>query len=725
MTNIKILSVFILLLFSLLLFELPKALIDFFVLANIIFSIVILIKSLLSNKIAEIFSFPSMIVLASLFRLCLIVAISKLLLSYGDQGTDVAGKIVEAFGVYASGADPIVGIVIFLIIGLVNLLVISKGALRVAEVSARFTLDAIPGKQMAIDSDLRANLISADEASKRRKELNQESQFYASIDGAMKWVHGDALFTFVVAFMCLVLGVGLGYYRGLIFQDSLNTFGVLSIGAGLVNIIPSLFVSVSSGLLVSKVRSVDYGVGGSEEGSDSFDQIITQIFFDKKALLLICILTTALFLFSLLGILNMPFLPFLIFSLLSLLLYFKKPNKSIFNRDIFTGNIFNGGSNPALLKVENVSDSIKQLGHDGVIIELGKDLASYLESKDSKNENNYSKIKSYIETVKSDYFSNSGVKLPNVRFLMSENIEAKEFKILMAGNEIDRGLIYTDMVSLNCSNSIATSLGYEVIQTADNELSKNQVSYIKYSNDISASNYESLNKINIPVLRPYQVLANKILSGVITEIEKTFGIGESKKLINALSKDVREELFKDNKLSLAEYNEIIKALVKEGVSVKNFKLISESAIEFMALNEYDDDRKFYLNKMYNFIRKSISREIVKDCLSYGDKLRVILLSSDIEEAFESAISLCDDDKLIKTVSLSQEAGIRESFLRVIKPVLERGSTPIVVMCSSGIRSSVQNYISEIIGGIRVVRAVAYEEVGNKFKPEIIGTLNLT
>ena len=315
--------------------------------------------------------------------------------------------------------------------------------------------------------------------------------------------------------------------------------------------------------------------------------------------------------------------------------------------------------------------------------------------------------------------------MPEIKFLTSEKIEAKEFRVVKTGDEIARGLVDVNLASINCSNPIATSLGFEVLQTADNDISKNQVSYIKYANKDISRNYESLNKINIAIFRPYQILANKILSGVMTDVEKSFGIGDSKRLVNALAKDVREELFKENKLSLAEYNEIIKTLVKEGVSVKNLNLISESAIEFMALNEYDEDRKFYLNKMYNFIRKSISREIIKDCLSYGDKLRVILLSSEIEEEFQNAISLSDDDKLIKTVSLSQEAGIRESFLRVIRPVLERGSTPIVVLCSSDIRSSVQNYISEIIGGIRVVRAVAYEEVGSKLKAEIIGTLNLT
>ncbi len=713
MGNIRILSVFILLLFSLLLFELPRALIDLLVLANIIFSVVILIKSLLSSKISEIFSFPSMIVLASLFRLCLIVAISKLLLSYGDQGTEVVGRIVESFGVYASGADPIVGIVIFLIIGLVNLLVISKGALRVAEVSARFTLDAIPGKQMAIDSDLRANLISADEASKKRKELNQESQFYASIDGAMKWVQGDALVTFVVAFVCFLLGIALGYQRGLSFQESINTFGVLSIGAGLVNIIPSLLISVASGLLVSKVQS--------EEFTDALDQVVSQIFSDKKVLLLVAILTTVLFLFSLLGVLNMPFLPFLVFSAISLFLYFAQVKKNFISNSKFS-SLFNSPKS-ALVKIEdNKSQSHLLIGYEAVIVEVGSDVAQYLDRKDSKkNVDNYSALNNYLDISKLGSLKKTGFELPDIKILSSSNIEPLEFRVFSQGNEIKRGVVDVELSHLNCSNSVATSLGYEVLRTERNEINNNQVSCV----ELIDKEFDSLNKVNISIYKPYEVLGNKVISAVLSESKKTFNISESKKVIKKLPKDVTEELFRENKLNLAEYSEIIKALVKEGVSISNLSLISESAIEFMALNEPDDDRKIYLDRMYNFIRKNLSREIVKDCMAYGDKLRVILLSSEIEEEFKNAISFTDDDKLIKSVNLGEGLGVREAFLRVVKPIMERGSTPIVVLCAQEIRSAVQNYLSEMVNGIGVVRAIAYEEVGSKVRAEIVGKLNLT
>ena len=247
----------VLTLVGLLLVPLPRSMLDILLVFNLVVALILLLVGLFIKEVRQLYTFPTILLLSTLFRLSLNVSSTRLILLNGDSGRDAAGQVIEAFGNFVVQGDFVVGAIIFAIVAVVNFVVIAKGSARVAEVSARFTLDAMPGRQLAIDSDLRAGTITKEEAQRDRQRLAEESQFYGAMDGAMRFVQGDAIAGFIITFINAVGGVSIGIGRGLSFTDAVDTFGLLTIGDGLVSILPSLLVSVCAGIVVTRVRSTD------------------------------------------------------------------------------------------------------------------------------------------------------------------------------------------------------------------------------------------------------------------------------------------------------------------------------------------------------------------------------------------------------------------------------------------------------------------------------------
>ncbi len=244
-----------------LLVPVPPMLLDLLLGVSITLSVLILMTVLFVDKPLSLNSFPTILLISTMLRLALNIASTRLILSHGHEGTDAAGQVIEAFGKFVMGNSVLIGAIIFAILTIINFIVITKGSGRIAEVSARFSLDAMPGKQMAIDADLSAGLITEDEAKKRRKDLEDESTFYGSMDGASKFVRGDAIAGLLITFINFVAGIIIGtVQRGLEFSEALHTYTLLTVGDGLVTQIPALIVSTAAGLLVTKA-----GASGSAE----------------------------------------------------------------------------------------------------------------------------------------------------------------------------------------------------------------------------------------------------------------------------------------------------------------------------------------------------------------------------------------------------------------------------------------------------------------------------
>src|SRR5271169_23092 len=244
-----------------LILPLPSILLDLFLAVSIILSVLILMTALFIHAPLEFSAFPTVLLIATMLRLALNLASTRLILAHGHEGTSAAGHVIEAFGNFVMGGNFVIGMIVFGILVIVNFVVITKGSGRIAEVAARFTLDAMPGKQMAIDADLSAGLIDETEARRRRKQLEDESAFFGAMDGASKFVRGDAVAGLLVVFINVIGGMIVGIaQQGLPFAEAVRTYTALTVGDGLVTQIPALIVSTAAGLLVSKA-----GVSGAAD----------------------------------------------------------------------------------------------------------------------------------------------------------------------------------------------------------------------------------------------------------------------------------------------------------------------------------------------------------------------------------------------------------------------------------------------------------------------------
>ncbi|MEW8384335.1 MAG: FHIPEP family type III secretion protein, partial [Candidatus Thiodiazotropha taylori] len=265
----------LLMLLAMLVIPLPPIALDLFFTFNITLSLVVMLVVVYTKRPLEFSVFPSMLLIATLLRLALNVASTRVVLLEGHTGGDAAGKVIEAFGAFVIGGNYAVGLVVFLILVIINFVVVTKGAGRVSEVSARFTLDAMPGKQMAIDADLNSGLIDQDEARARREDVAKEADFYGAMDGASKFVRGDAIAGILILFINIIGGLSIGMAQhDLAFSTALQNYVLLTIGDGLVAQIPSLLLSTSAAIIVTRVASTQ-DVGG---------QIISQLFTSPKAL---------------------------------------------------------------------------------------------------------------------------------------------------------------------------------------------------------------------------------------------------------------------------------------------------------------------------------------------------------------------------------------------------------------------------------------------------------
>ncbi|MBX9704865.1 MAG: flagellar biosynthesis protein FlhA, partial [Gammaproteobacteria bacterium] len=263
----------IILLLAMMILPLPAVILDVLFSFNIAISIMVLLIGLQTKKALDFIAFPTVLLMTTMLRLSLNVASTRVVLAEGHNGPDAAGKVIEAFGHFLIGGNYTVGIVVFVILTIINFTVVTKGAGRIAEVGARFTLDAMPGKQMAIDADLNAGLIGEDEARRRRAEVGQESEFYGAMDGASKYVRGDAVAGIMVIIINIVGGLVVGIVQhDLAFADAVKNYTMLAIGDGLVAQIPSLIISVAAGVVVSRVANNE-DIGG---------QLVTQLFSNSK-----------------------------------------------------------------------------------------------------------------------------------------------------------------------------------------------------------------------------------------------------------------------------------------------------------------------------------------------------------------------------------------------------------------------------------------------------------
>ena len=435
---------------------LPTFMLDIFLALNIALAMTVLVVSLHMKEALEFSGFPAMLLIATLFRLCLNIASTRLILLNGGQGPEAAGQIISTFGNFVVGGNYVVGIIVFIILVIINFVVITKGSGRIAEVGARFTLDAMPGKQMAIDADLNAGLISEDEARKRRSQIESEADFYGAMDGASKFVRGDAIAGILITAINIIGGFVIGMTQhGMAAGDSAATYTILTVGDGLVSQIPALVISTAAGIIVSRAA------GSSDLGS----QLLDQLFSARKVL---NIVATILIGFGLL-----PGMPFLVFLSLAAMMFLAGRQTAIRQQQIADGtlpaekrsdsnvhlsaNEGDGADDKATEeeKIENL------LPLDLLELEVGYGLISLVDREQN------GELLDRIQSIRKQFASQMGIIVPPIHIRDNLQLAPGGYSLLIKGVEVADGQLVPDrFLAMNPGEVVGTVPGIETTEPA-------------------------------------------------------------------------------------------------------------------------------------------------------------------------------------------------------------------------------------------------------------------
>lgn len=678
---------------------LPPAVLDVLIVCNLALGLFLLLQALYSGNVANFFGFPSILLLSTFYRLSLNISSTRLILLNGDSGMSAAGQVIEAFGNIVVRGDFVVGAIIFVIISIVNFVVIAKGSARVAEVSARFMLDAMPGKQMAIDADLRAGNITREEASEKRDALARESHFFGAMDGAMKFVQGDAIAGLLITGINAFGGAAIGVSRGLDLSEAITTFGVLTIGDGLVNIIPALLISVAAGVIITQV-------------SDSKELEVN----DSKKYGIVVTSVVALVILSLLP--GFPILPFLIVAAAMSLLFFisQLSEKEAVSESTSMFRILSprvkliGGS-----QVQNPLLSISKA--DALTLHVAE---QYLRNLERNDDEWGQELERFAAEVRFDIGQRLGISIPAMRILPKENLP-------LTSMEVEVRTIQTLQLSfplghqfVALSPSQLRAFGVEASSSAEHPLSLVTGSWVPLETSLDFLSELSVKSYSLP---QYWVLA--CYGSALDNLDFLLGIEDIQPIVDAVSanNDLSQAIFSSGNFSVSDFVELVRNLLSEGVSVKDVHRILEEVALFTARGE-NVRRESFASDLYQSVRKRLSRAIVLSSASHLGSLRVFELHSDVEELFSSAAKYWDSPR--DMVPLDKEFdGLLSERLRILAaPIRERGLGPVVFLCSDEVRAVFYNYIKQRFVSHRWVKVIGISELVQGVSIERIGVLHL-
>ena len=583
---------------ALMVVPLPTWCVDLLISANLSMSFVILMMTMYAPNVLSFSSFPTLLLFTTLFRVGLNISTTRLILLQAD-----AGEIIFTFGEFAVGGNFIVGAVVFIIIAIVQFLVIAKGAERVSEVGARFSLDAMPGKQMSIDADLRSGSIDSEEAQKRRAAVSLESQMYGAMDGAMKFVKGDAIAGLLIAAVNIVAGTIIGVTQsGLTSGEALQLYGVLTIGDGLVSQIPSLLIAISAGILVTRSGGESDNVG---------EQIGDQIFSQPRAMLIASMLV---FLFALI-----PGFPkaqlFSLAFILGAIGYALKYMKKMSSQSIDPKKEIQKTLSPAASKGKMVKSEDDFSPVVPIILDMSPELHSSID---------YSILNEELASLRSALYFDLGVPFPGVN--LRENAQLKENEYVLNLDEIPiaRGCLESNCVLVREDPDNVRMLGIDV---------KEGLPFLPSENAwwVSESEAYKLKEFGISYLEKEKVISLNLSLVLARHASDFIGLQETKFLLDKMEERAPDLVHEATRLlTLQKIAEIFKRLVQEQISIRDLRAILESIIAW-APKEKD------LIMLCEYIRTSLSRQISYKYCAGQNILPAVLLEPNVEEVIRKSI----------------------------------------------------------------------------------------
>ena len=623
-----------------LIFPLPPILLDLLLAVSIIFSVLILMTALFIEEPLEFSSFPTVLLIATMLRLALNLASTRLILSRGHEGTAAAGHVIEAFGHFVMGGNFVIGVIVFAILIIVNFVVITKGSGRIAEVAARFTLDAMPGKQMAIDADLSAGLIDEKEARARRKALEDESSFYGAMDGASKFVRGDAIAALLVTFINVVGGIVIGVAQmGMSFSDAAKAYTLLTCGDGLVSQVPALIVSTAAGLLVSKA-----GVRGAADKA-----LTRQLSHYPKAL---AMSAAVMGLVALLP--GIPMLPFLALGGGAAYLA-RRADRLNRARAAEEAAVPAGPAAPPAPGDEPIADVLRL---DDLKIEIGYALVPLVNGSDGTD-----RLTEQIKALRRQLAVEVGFVMPSVRILDNVQLESNTYVIRVKEIEAGTGTIYPGLfMAMDPMGGQVQLPGHHVLEPT----------FGLPATWIDAALREEAQMRGYTVVDAATVVSTHLTEVIKGHMPDLLSHIEVQKLLKELPKE-HADLVKEivpAQISTTGVQRVLQLLLGERVSIRDLGTIVEGIAEVAGALKNPRD-------IVEHVRMRLSRQICAQHQAPGGHLPIVTLSPQWEAAFlESIVGQGEERHLAMQPSRLTEFvhAVRERF----EDAARLGEMPVLV-----------------------------------------------
>ncbi|MDP3210759.1 flagellar biosynthesis protein FlhA [Methylotenera sp.] len=663
MTNLGSRSVaaplIIVLLLSMMILPLPAIALDVLFSFNIALSIMVLLIGLQTKKALDFIAFPTVLLVTTMLRLSLNVASTRVVLTEGHTGPDAAGKVIEAFGHFLIGGNYTVGIVVFIILTIINFTVVTKGAGRIAEVGARFTLDAMPGKQMAIDADLNAGLIGEDEARKRRTEISQESEFYGAMDGASKYVRGDAVAGILVTIINIVGGLIVGMIQhGLAFEDAVKIYTLLAIGDGLVAQIPSLVISVAAGVVVSRVANSE-DIGG---------QLTTQLFSNPRVIYVTAAIVGGMGIIP--GMPNFAFITLALF--LAGIAYLVSEQQKVVKVE---PDIEEAPITP--LEVEEASwDDVTPV--DTVGLEVGYRLIPLVDKLQGGD------LLKRIKGLRKKFANEIGFLAPTVHIRDNLELKPSGYRITLKGVEIATGesnygqylAIDPGMVTGPLAGQITTDPAFGLPAVWIDAGIRDEAQSMGYT-VVDAGTVIATHLNHIISMHAAELLGRQEVQQLLDHISK-----ESPKLVEDLVPKL---------MPLAVVQKVLQNLLVEGVHIRDMRTIVETLSEHASQTQDTND-------LTALVRVQLGRAIVQQLFPTGNEVTVMSLDNNLERLLLQAMQN-------NTGGSAMEPGMAETLSRQAEEAARQqeqmGLTPVLLV-SAPLRAALAKFLRRAVPNLRVL-----------------------
>ena len=665
-------------------FPLPGQFLDFLLTFNITFAIVILLLSIYVSKPLDLYIFPSLLLITTLYRLALNLASTRLILSnasYTDPKTGLsvpnlraAGDVIKVFGELVGGDNAVVGFIIFVILVTIQYIVITNGAQRVAEVRARFTLDAMPGKQMAIDADLNAGLIDETQARQRRMDIEAEQDFYGAMDGASKFVKGDAIAAIIIVIINILGGIVVGVVqKGLPFTEAVKTYTILTVGDGLVSQIPALVISTATGLVITRASSDE------DLGQDVTRQLLSQ----PKALVV-----AAITLFALLVISPLPRVPLILGIVTLIVLAVYLLNKEHLEDVQEMGEERPGSLDQEMLQTPEV---------DPVLVKIGYGLIPFVDEEQGGD------LLDRVPKLRTRLVNDLGFPVPLIRVRDDLLLGATKYVIELWGVMVAEGeLVPGHMMALSPSGMTRRTIeGIETIEP----IYGHPALWI-----LEANQQEARDAGYATVVSPDDVLITHLEDVIKRNAADLLSLQITQELVDA-QRDINpaavEAVVSERALTMVDVQKVLKLLLEEQVPIRNLQIVLET------LADYGRESKEAAD-LATSVRQVLRREITSQYLTEEGGLAVVMLSPALQQLLSQVIQSNE------AVDPSVIQRMLENLSQQIQEASDRGIRPVVLVCPGAIRYALRNMITSSLPSLPVL---AYEEMAPKVAWETVGIVD--